>query len=886
MPLDDTLDVGDPLHVESHESLHTLYNLWENTAPAQFAALAGAVFTGDVSGVTPTSPAHFTTKSFVEALVASGVNSWKQAVATATTANISLSGEQTLDGVLTSASRVLVKNQTAPAENGIYVSAAGAWSRATDMDTAGEATKGAAVLVLGGTTQLGSGWFVTSTVATLGVDPITWVQIIAAAGSIADGSVTNAKLATDAVTNAKVANDAINTAEIVAGAVTSAKLAAGAVDSTALADNAVTNAKMADNAVNTAEIAANAVTNAKILDATIVASTKLNATGTKNSSTVLHGDDVYRVPAGSGTVPFYNALDNGVSRDSGTDQSGNIQALINTVSSAGGGTIYFPEGVYSIKARQGNQGSNPPSDTSFYFTAFGVKSNITILGDGPGATIFRKMASDGPSYASTTLSGNVTVTGSALGSSTVGLADASAFPTEGYGLMVTGANRCSIKWTGKSGNNLTGCTWQVGPDGTYTSGSAFTWEARNSASNRLITNFRMASPSGTAYDRNIQLRGFTIDGNAANQATTGGQEGNGEQYGGIFFRSVENFVIENVEIMDWRGTASSGSDETFGCMLYNCLNGRIIASTAHGSTSTVSTSEGWQQQHSHSISYTGVVAYWCNKSQGFAIWKSDNTSYANCYSFLNNKRGFNQEDCEGTVYVNCIAGGKVPDTAANEGPFTALSFGTAGTSLGNGDYGFSCNTSKRSTYVNCVAQKNAQDGIVVHEDLAGFPSGLLKDILMVNCRWIENDQYGMEIRDIEAEAEITMIQCQVSDNATGQLQLVDSGINLNPPSGMTWRIIDWPGQWPRTSSGALTAKRWDREIIMTNASLVTLTLPPVATQNTPITIHSTGAGNVTLDGNASETINGATTKTLTAGKSVTLHPVTSSAWRSVGEALV
>jgi hypothetical protein len=73
---------------------------------------------------------------------------------------------------------------------------------------------------------------------------------------------------------------------------------------------------------------------------------------------------------------------------------------------------------------------------------------------------------------------------------------------------------------------------------------------------------------------------------------------------------------------------------------------------------------------------------------------------------------------------------------------------------------------------------------------------------------------------------------------------------------------------------------------MTNASLVTLTLPPVATQNTPITIHSTGAGNVTLDGNASETINGATTKTLTAGKSVTLHPVTSSAWRSVGEALV
>jgi len=39
----------------------------------------------------------------------------------ATTANITLSGEQTIDGVLTSTNRVLVKDQTAGAENGIYV---------------------------------------------------------------------------------------------------------------------------------------------------------------------------------------------------------------------------------------------------------------------------------------------------------------------------------------------------------------------------------------------------------------------------------------------------------------------------------------------------------------------------------------------------------------------------------------------------------------------------------------------------------------------------------------------------------------------------------------------------------------------------------------------
>ena len=59
---------------------------------------------------------------------------WKDGVLNATTANITLSGEQTIDGVLTSTSRILVKDQTLPEDNGIYVTAAGAWTRATDMD--------------------------------------------------------------------------------------------------------------------------------------------------------------------------------------------------------------------------------------------------------------------------------------------------------------------------------------------------------------------------------------------------------------------------------------------------------------------------------------------------------------------------------------------------------------------------------------------------------------------------------------------------------------------------------------------------------------------------------------------------------------------------------
>jgi phage-related tail fiber protein len=54
----------------------------------------------------------------------------------ATTANITLSGTQTIDGVaVVAGDRVLVKSQTAPAENGIYVVSNTSWSRSLDTDT-------------------------------------------------------------------------------------------------------------------------------------------------------------------------------------------------------------------------------------------------------------------------------------------------------------------------------------------------------------------------------------------------------------------------------------------------------------------------------------------------------------------------------------------------------------------------------------------------------------------------------------------------------------------------------------------------------------------------------------------------------------------------------
>lgn len=53
--------------------------------------------------------------------------------------DLTLSGEQTIDGILTSANRVLVDQQTTTTQDGIYVTAAGAWARSADLPTGAEA---------------------------------------------------------------------------------------------------------------------------------------------------------------------------------------------------------------------------------------------------------------------------------------------------------------------------------------------------------------------------------------------------------------------------------------------------------------------------------------------------------------------------------------------------------------------------------------------------------------------------------------------------------------------------------------------------------------------------------------------------------------------------
>ena len=81
----------------------------------------------------------------------STLNTWKGAVDAATTANITLSGTQTVDGVtLVVGDKVLVKDQSTASENGLYIVQAEAWYRSEDLVT-GTPAAGTAVFVKDGT---------------------------------------------------------------------------------------------------------------------------------------------------------------------------------------------------------------------------------------------------------------------------------------------------------------------------------------------------------------------------------------------------------------------------------------------------------------------------------------------------------------------------------------------------------------------------------------------------------------------------------------------------------------------------------------------------------------------------------------------------------------
>lgn len=174
----------------------------------------------------PTAAQDAATKAYVDA-TAAGID-WKRSVRVATTAAGTLASSfenaDVIDGVtLATGDRILIKDQAAGAENGIYtVNASGAPTRATDADTAAEVTSGMSVFVEEGTVNADTGWVMTNNGAiTLGTTALVFAQFTALGQVTAGAALTKTGSTLDVAvdtTTIEVNADALRIAAGAAGA--------------------------------------------------------------------------------------------------------------------------------------------------------------------------------------------------------------------------------------------------------------------------------------------------------------------------------------------------------------------------------------------------------------------------------------------------------------------------------------------------------------------------------------------------------------------------------------------------------------------------------------------------------------------------------------------
>lgn len=145
------------------------------TTPQDIDTTSSPTFAAVNLATDPASALQAATKQYVDSALA-GL-SWKAPAVCATTANITLSGLQTIDGYTTVAGdRVLVMAQTSAQNNGIYIAATGAWQRASDMATWAQVPN-ASLWVEKGTVNADTAWTCTADPGgTLGTTAINFVK--------------------------------------------------------------------------------------------------------------------------------------------------------------------------------------------------------------------------------------------------------------------------------------------------------------------------------------------------------------------------------------------------------------------------------------------------------------------------------------------------------------------------------------------------------------------------------------------------------------------------------------------------------------------------------------------------------------------------------------
>lgn len=194
-------DLGDAVDPTDAVNLSQLEDMTGN-APAYAAAAAASAAAAATDNAEADAARILAEAAAATASAAAAGMRWKAPVRFATTGNDSLSGLAARDGVTPVAGeRAGVINQSTPSQNGIYITAAGAWTRATDADAWNEFPS-AAFIVEEGTLNKDKIFVCTSNAGgTLGSTAIVWadytpVSIAAASQAEAEGGSENTKYMT------------------------------------------------------------------------------------------------------------------------------------------------------------------------------------------------------------------------------------------------------------------------------------------------------------------------------------------------------------------------------------------------------------------------------------------------------------------------------------------------------------------------------------------------------------------------------------------------------------------------------------------------------------------------------------------------------------------
>ena len=179
----------------------------------------------------PTNAQDAATKAYVDSAV-EGL-AWKDSSRVATQANVNLASPgATVDGIaMVAGDRVLVRAQTAGAENGIYIwnGAAVAMTRSLDANTANELEQAITTVEEG--TSVGAAYRQTVVNATLGTTTLTWSTFGAAAGPASTSSAGIVQLATQVEVDAGAdASKALTPATLAASAFATKKIFANIGD--------------------------------------------------------------------------------------------------------------------------------------------------------------------------------------------------------------------------------------------------------------------------------------------------------------------------------------------------------------------------------------------------------------------------------------------------------------------------------------------------------------------------------------------------------------------------------------------------------------------------------------------------------------------------------